>query len=48
VAIVEYYEIGSYSKFKHYFIEAYRATVDAIVAVEASREHERNEPLRSL
>ncbi len=46
VAIVEYYETGSYGKFKRYFIEAYRETVDAIVAVEESKKREKSEPLR--
>ena len=48
VATVEYYETGSYAKFKRYFIEAYKETVDAIVAVEESKERERHEPLRGL
>lgn len=48
VATVEYYETGSYDKFKRYFIEAYQEIIEAIIAVEASRERERNEPLRGL
>lgn len=46
VAIVEYYETGSYDKFKEYFIASYREIVEAIVAVEESRKHEQNMPLR--
>ncbi|CAA6818293.1 MAG: Huntingtin interacting protein E-like protein [uncultured Sulfurovum sp.] len=46
VATVEYYETGSYDKFKCYFIETYKETVEAIVAVEESKEREKNEPLR--
>ena len=46
IATVEYYETGSYQKFKRYFIDAYRETVEAIVAVEESKEREKNSPLR--
>ena len=48
VAIVEYYETGSYDKFKSYFIESYKETVEAIVAVEKSKEREKREPFRGL
>ena len=46
VAIVEYYETGSYQKFKRYFIDAYAETIDSILAVEESRIREASMPLR--
>jgi len=45
-AIVEYYETGSYHRFKRYFIDAYRETIEAILAVEESKRREASLPLR--
>ena len=45
-AIVEYYETGSYYKFKRYFMEAYKETIMAIVLVEESKAKELTQPLR--
>ena len=45
-AIVEYYETGSYRKFKRYFIDAYRETIESILAVEESKRREASMPLR--
>jgi Fic family protein len=46
VAIVEYYETGSYQKFKRYFMDAYTETIESILAVEERRVRELNLPLR--
>jgi Fic family protein len=46
VAIVEYYETGSYNKFKRYFIDAYSETIESILAVEESKRREASMPLR--
>jgi Fic family protein len=46
VAIVEYYETGSYQKFKRYFMDAYAETIESILVVEESRVNEANLPLR--
>ena len=45
-AIVEYYETGSYHRFKRYFIEAYKETIEVIMAVEESKRREAILPLR--
>lgn len=45
-SIVNYYETGSYSAFKKYFINSYKKVVDMIVEIEKSRENEVN--LRDL
>ena len=47
-AIVTYYETGSYTKFKRYFIESYAETIESIVTVEESRLREINLPLRDV
>ena len=46
VAIVEYYETGSYQKFKRYFMDSYAETVESILAVEESRMREKRLPFR--
>ncbi len=45
-AIVEYYETGSYHRFKRYFMDAYRETIEAILSVEESKRREASLPLR--
>jgi Fic family protein len=45
-AIVEYYETGSYYRFKRYFVDAYAEAIGAILAVEESRRREASMPLR--
>jgi Fic family protein len=45
-SIVSYYETGKYDKFKTYFIEEYKETVDAILAVENAKKQEQDRPLR--
>jgi len=45
-SIVSYYETGKYDKFKVYFINEYKETVDAILAVENAKKKEQKRPLR--
>ncbi len=45
-SIVAYYETGSYDRFKHYFINEYTETVDAILSVENAKKQEQSRPLR--
>jgi len=45
-SVVSYYETGSYDKFKSYFINEYKETVDAILAVENAKKQEQARPLR--
>lgn len=47
VAIVEYYETGAYHRFKRYFMDAYRETIESILLVEESKLKERTSPLRA-
>lgn len=46
-SIVSYYETGRYDKFKSYFIDEYKETVDKILAVENAKKQEQVLPLRS-
>lgn len=46
-SVVAYYETGSYNKFKAYFINEYKETVDAILAVENAKKQEQSRSLRS-
>jgi len=45
-SIVSYYETGKYDKFKAYFINEYKGTTDAILAVENAKKQEQNRPTR--
>ena len=36
-AIVTYYETGKYSKFKAYFIEEYKKTIESILSIENAK-----------
>lgn len=45
-SVVSYYETGKYDKFKAYFINEYKETVDAILAVENAKTQEQKRPLR--
>jgi hypothetical protein len=45
-AVVSYYETGSYDLFKHYFINEYKKTVDAIVFIEKAKKNEQTMPTR--
>jgi len=45
-AIVFYYETGDYSKFRKYFIEEYKETIDTIFLVEKSKAEEMSRGLR--
>ncbi len=45
-SVVAYYETGSYDKFKAYFINEYKGTVDAVLAVENAKKQEISRPKR--
>lgn len=45
-SIVSYYETGSYTQFKKYFIHSYRKVVEMIEEIEISRENEKEKRVR--
>ncbi len=45
-SIVTYYETGNYDKFKAYFIQEYKETIDAILFVDNAKKEELERPLR--
>jgi Fic family protein len=45
-SVISCYETGSYDKFKSYFINEFKETVDAILAVENAKKQEQERPLR--